>query len=187
MVKLKGKIFNILLIISLLIFLLVVFVIFFKEDNDIIPYQSALLKNVVKIEGVDLLYIIDNDTYIKLQSEYGNVNIINYNIDLINLNIVYTGKNFQIDARAEKGQYLSSRFVKAYDNITGYMDNMSFETGTSGILEYDYTAGKGVVKNDVIIHQENNSISSNYVEFDVNNNYIMFRDNVTVDYTPEQG
>lgn len=66
------------------------------------------------------------------------------------------------------------------------MDNMTFTTGPFGILEYDYTEGKGIVKNGVTIYQDNNAISSKIVEFDVNNNFIIFKDNVTVEYKPSQ-
>ncbi len=66
------------------------------------------------------------------------------------------------------------------------MDNMTFTTGPSGILEYDYTEGKGIVKNGVTIYQDNNAISSKIVEFDADNNFIIFKDNVTVEYKPSQ-
>ncbi len=188
MLSVKGRlrIINIFLVISLLIFAVVIVVIIVREDEDMVPYQSDLLKNIVKIKTVDLLYVIDNNTYIKLKSEHGNVNIIDYNIALINLDLIYTGKDFVIDAKAARGEYLSQRFLKAYDNITGHMDNMSFQTGPEGILEYDYTVGKGVVKNGVTLYQESNSISSKTVEFDVKNNFIIFKDNVTVNYIPAQ-
>lgn len=188
MLSFKGRlrIINTFLVISLLIFAIVVIVIIIREDEDMVPYQSDLLKNIVKMKKIDLLYVIDNNTYVKLKSENGNVNIIDYNIDLINLAVTYTSKDFSIDAKAERGEYLSQRFLKAYDNITGYMDNMSFKTGPDGILEYDYAEGKGIVKNGVTIYQDNNSITSKTVEFDVNNNFIIFKDNVTVDYIPAQ-
>ena len=79
----------------------------------------------------------------------------------------------------------SSLLIKAYDNITGSMDNMSFYTGKNGILEYDYKEGKGHIVNNVFVSQGPNSISSDSVIFDVNNNYIFFKDNVTVTYVPE--
>ncbi len=66
------------------------------------------------------------------------------------------------------------------------MDNMTFKTCPDGVLEYDYAEGKGIVKNGVTIYHDNNSISSKIVEFDVKNNFIIFRDNVTVDYIPAQ-
>lgn len=188
MLTFKGRlrIINIFLVISLLIFAVVVVVIIIREDEDMVPYQSDLLKNIVKMKEIDLLYVIDNNTYVKLKSKQGNVNIIDYNIDLINLGLTYTSKDFMIDASALRGEYLSQRFLKAYDNITGHMDNMTFKTGPDGILEYDYTEGKGVVKNGVTIYQDNNSISSKIVEFDVKNNFIIFKDNVTVNYMPAQ-
>ncbi len=184
--KSRRRIINVFLVISLLIFAFVVVVIIIREDEDMVPYQSDLLKNIVKMKEIDLLYVIDNNTYVKLKSKQGNVNIIDYNIDLVNLDLTYTGKDFSIDARAARGEYIAQRFLKAYDNITGHMDNMTFKTGTAGVLEYDYTEGKGIVKNGVTIYQDNNSISSKIVEFDVKNNFIIFKDNVTVDYTPAQ-
>lgn len=188
MLSFKGRlrIINVFLVISLLIFAVVVVVIIIREDEDMVPYQSDLLKNIVKMNKIDLLYVIDNNTYVKLKSEHGNVNIIDYNIDLVNLDLTYTSKEFAIDAKASRGEYLSQRFLKAYDNVTGHMDNMTFKTGPAGILEYDYAEGKGIVKNGVTIYQDNNSISSKIVEFDVKNNFIIFKDNVTVDYIPAQ-
>ena len=171
MLTFKGRrrIINVFLVISLLIFAVVIVVIIIREDEDMVPYQSDLLKNIVKMKEIDLLYVIDNNTYVKLKSKHGNVNIIDYNLDLINLDLLYTSKDFAIDAKASRGEYLSQRFLKVYDNITGHMDNMTFTTGPSGILEYDYTEGKGIVKNGVTIYQDNNAISSKIVEFDANN------------------
>lgn len=188
MLTFKGRlrIINVFLVISLLIFAVVVVVIIIREDEDMVPYQSDLLKNIVKMKNIDLLYVIDNNTYVKLKSKQGNVNIINHNISLVNLDVTYTSKDFSIDAKASKGRYLSKRFLKAYDNVTGHMDNMTFKTGPAGVLEYDYAAGKGIVKNGVTIYQDNNSISSKIVEFDVKNNFIIFKDNVTVNYIPAQ-
>lgn len=182
----RRRIINVFLVISLLIFAVVIVVIIIREDEDMVPYQSDLLKNIVKMKEIDLLYVIDNNTYVKLKSKHGNVNIIDYNLDLINLDLLYTSKDFAIDAKASRGEYLSQRFLKVYDNITGHMDNMTFTTGPSGILEYDYTEGKGIVKNGVTIYQDNNAISSKIVEFDANNNFIIFKDNVTVEYKPSQ-
>ncbi len=181
MLTFKGRrrIINVFLVISLLIFAVVIVVIIIREDEDMVPYQSDLLKNIVKMKEIDLLYVIDNNTYVKLKSKHGNVNIIDYNLDLINLDLLYTSKDFAIDAKASRGEYLSQRFLKVYDNIT-------FTTGPSGILEYDYTEGKGIVKNGVTIYQDNNAISSKIVEFDANNNFIIFKDNVTVEYKPSQ-
>lgn len=182
----RRRISNVFLVISLLIFAVVIVVIIIREDKDMVPYQSDLLKNIVKMKEIDLLYVIDNNTYVKLKSKQGNVNIIDYNIDLVNLDVTYTSKDFSIDAKASRGEYLSQRFLKAYDNVTGHMDNMTFKTGPAGIFEYDYAEGKGIVKNGVTIYQDNNSISSKIVEFDVKNNFIIFKDNVTVDYIPPQ-
>ncbi len=183
-IKGRSRITNIFLVISLLVFSTVVFIVFIREHGDMVPYQSDLLKNIVKMQDVDLLYVIDNATYVKLKSKHGNINIIDYNVDLIDIDVTYISKDFLIDVQAEKGEYLAQRFLKVYDNITGYMDNMSFKTEPTGILEYDYIEGKGIVKNGVTIYQDSNSISSKIVEFDVNNNFIMFKENVTVDYIP---
>ena len=68
------------------------------------------------MKEIDLLYVIDNNTYVKLKSKHGNVNIIDYNLDLINLDLLYTSKDFAIDAKASRGEYLSQRFLKVYDN-----------------------------------------------------------------------
>ena len=185
-VKGKLRIYNVLLFLSLLIFLIVIIVVFVREDKGMVPYRSDLLKNIVKLNEVDLVYIIDNDTFVKLKAKTGDVDIIDYNIDMEQVDVLYTGKDFVIDAQAERGKYLSQRFLKAYDNITGYMDNMTFKTGSNGILEYDYVKGRGQVKNGVTISQDNNSISSKSMLFDVKNNFIIFKDNVTVDYIPSQ-
>lgn len=93
--------------------------------------------------------------------------------------------DYSINAFADRGNYISQRFIKAYDNITGFMDNMTFKTGANGILEYDYKTGKGSIFNDVLVKQGENSITSDTASFDVNNNYIFFKDNVTVTYVPE--
>lgn len=185
-VKGKLRIYNVLLFLSLLIFLIVIMVVFIREDKDMVPYRSDLLKNIVKLNEVDLIYIIDNNTFVKLKAKTGDVDIIDYNIDMKHVDVLYTGKDFVINAQAERGEYLSQRFLKAYDNITGHMDNMTFKTGSEGFLEYDYIEGRGEVKNGVTITQDNNSISSKSIAFDIKNNFIIFKDNVTVDYIPAQ-
>ena len=66
------------------------------------------------------------------------------------------------------------------------MDNMTFRSKKNGILEYDYKAGKGSIINGITVMQGVNSIEADSVIFDVNNNYIFFKDNVTVNYVPEK-
>ncbi len=50
MLTFKGRrrIINVFLVISLLIFAVVIVVIIIREDEDMVPYQSDLLKNIVK-------------------------------------------------------------------------------------------------------------------------------------------
>ena len=48
-VKGKLRIYNVLLFLSLLIFLIVIMVVFIREDKDMVPYRSDLLKNIVKL------------------------------------------------------------------------------------------------------------------------------------------
>ncbi len=182
----RKRIFNVGLIISILIFLIVIIVIFFKEHDQLVPYQSELLKNVVNLSDVDLLYVIDNTTYVSLKSKSGRANIKTHNFELQNISLKYSRKDYNIDASAEHGIYTEQRYIKAYDNVTGYMDNMTFVSGKNGILEYDYKDGTGIVTNGVVVTQGLNSITSDSLSFDVNNNYIFFKDNVTVNYKPEQ-
>ena len=72
MLTFKGRrrIINVFLVISLLIFAVVIVVIIIREDEDMVPYQSDLLKNIVKMKEIDLLYVIDNNTYVKLKSKH---------------------------------------------------------------------------------------------------------------------
>lgn len=181
----KKRIINIFITLSILIFLIAVVVIILRDNDDMVTYKSELLENIVNLENIDLLYLIDNNTYVSLKSKSGSANIVSYNFNLKDLNINYKGSEYSINAFADKGSYISQRFIKAYDNITGSMDNMTFYTGKNGILEYDYKEGKGHILNDVFVSQGPNSISSDTVSFDVNNNYIFFKDNVTVTYVPE--
>ena len=182
----KKRIINILIAISVLIFAIVIITVLLRNDDDMVLYKSELLENIVTLKEVDLLYVIDNNTYVSLKSKTGNANILNYNFNLQKLNVLYKGSDYTINAYADKGDYISQRFVKAYDNITGYMDNMTFYTGKDGILEYDYKTGRGKILNNIFVMQGENSISSKTVAFDVNKNYIFFKDNVTVYYVPEE-
>lgn len=182
----KKRIINIFVGLSIIIFAIAVITIILRTDDNMVPYKSELLENIVTLKGVDLLYIIDNSTYVSLKSKTGSANIVNYNFNLQHLNINYKSPDYSIDAFAERGNYISQRFVKAYDNITGYMDNMTFKTGANGIFEYDYKKGKGNIFNNITVMQGTNSISSDTASFDVNNNYIFFKDNVTVYYVPEE-
>ncbi len=182
----KKRLFNIVLVISVLIFLVVISTVFFKDHDDLVPYQSELLKNIVTLNDIDLLYILDNGTHVSLQSKTGQANIITHNFNLQNLTLFYKSKDYSIKASAENGSYTGQRYIKAYDNVTGKMDNMSFKSGEKGILEYDYKEGKGIITNGVTVSQGINSIKSDTLSFDVNNNYIFFKDNVTVYYNPEK-
>lgn len=182
----KKRIKNIFVGLSILIFAIAVITIILRTDDNMVPYKSELLENIVSLKDIDLLYVIDNNTYVSLKSKTGSANIINYNFNLQNLNINYKSSDYSINAFADRGSYISQRFVKAYDNITGYMDNMTFKTGADGVLEYDYKTGKGNILNNVTVMQGTNSISSNTASFDVNNSYIFFKDNVTVYYVPEE-
>lgn len=182
----KRRIFNVFVVLSVLIFAIAMLAVIVRSDEGMIPYKSELLENIVTLDDIDLLYIIDNDTYVSLKSKTGSANIVNYNFNLYKLNLNYNSSNYSINAFADRGNYTSQRFIKAYDNITGFMDNMTFKTGVNGILEYDYKTGKGNIFNDVLVKQGENSITSNKAFFDVNNNYIFFKDNVTVYYVPKK-
>lgn len=182
----RKRIINVFLVITILIFAIVVIVIIFKDHDDLVPYQSELMKNIVSLKDIDLIYIIDNSTNISLKSKDGKANIVTYNFDLFHLNLDYKSKDYHINAIADKGIYTEQQYIKAYDNLTGYMDNMTFRSKKNGILEYDYKAGKGSIINGITVMQGVNSIEADSVIFDVNNNYIFFKDNVTVNYVPEK-
>lgn len=182
----KRRILNAFVVLSVLIFVVAVFAVMVRSDDNMVPYKSELLENIVTLNDIDLLYIIDNDTHVSLKSKTGSANIVNYNFNLYKLNLNYQSVDYSINAFADRGNYISQRFIKAYDNITGFMDNVTFKTGANGILEYDYKTGKGSIFNDVLVKQGENSITSDTASFDVNNNYIFFKDNVTVYYVPEE-
>ena len=82
----RKRIINVFLVITILIFAIVVIVIIFKDHDDLVPYQSELMKNVVSLKDIDLIYIIDNSTNISLKSKDGKANIVTYNFDLFHLN-----------------------------------------------------------------------------------------------------
>lgn len=175
------------IVISVLIFVAVIVMIFWKNDDVVVTYESAIKQNVLNIEDLLLTYVIDNSSYFKLTSKKGDAAINNYFVNLNNLNLYYSGSSFSIDAQADKGKYELQRKISAYGNIYGKMDNMTFEAGTNGIIEYDYIDGKGIIKNGVTMYQGNNNIKSNKAEFNVKDNFVLFKDNVSVEYSSEEG
>ena len=62
-----------------------------------------------------------------------------------------------------------------YQDIIEKVVNKAFEVGR-----------QGNIFNNITVMQGANSISSDEASFDVNNNYIFFKDNVTVYYVPEE-
>lgn len=188
--KLKKKYLErlklVFIVISVLIFVSVILMIFWKNDDVVVNYESAIQQNILNIEDLLLTYVIDNNSYFKLTSKNGNAAINNYYVDLNNLNIHYSGSSFSIDAKADKGKYELQRKISAYGNVYGVMDNMTFEAGKDGSIEYDYIDGKGVIKNGVTMYQGSNNIKSNIAEFNIKDNFVLFSDNVSVEYSSEE-
>ena len=60
----KKRIINILIAISVLIFAIVIITVLLRNDDDMVLYKSELLENIVTLKEVDLLYVIDNNTYV---------------------------------------------------------------------------------------------------------------------------
>lgn len=172
-------------VLFVLIFMAVIIMIFWKNDEIVISYESAIKQNILNIEDLLLTYVIDNSSYFKLTSKKGNAAINDYFVDLNNLDIYYSGSNYSISAKADKGKYELQRKISAYGNVYGKMDNMTFEAGDDGLIEYDYLDGKGFIKNGVTMYQGGNNIKSNMAEFNVKDNYVLFSDNVSVEYSSE--
>lgn len=183
----KERLKTLVLSFLLLSFAGIILIILLHDDEDMAQYQSVLQENILNMEKIKLTYIINDNSYFNMISDRAKADVEDHSVGLETLNIKYTGSGVTIDAVADKGNYELERFIKAFGNVKGSMNDMRFDTGEKGTLEYDYKDGKGSIYEGVIVYQGPNNIKAEYAEFDVNTNFILFQDNVTVDYSVNEG
>lgn len=145
-------------------------------------YTAVIKENMLTMQGIKLVYIMDNTSYVNLFSKYGYADRDNNSVALKEVKIEYNGSGVKIDASADNGQYELERFVNVFGNVKGIINDMRFDAGENGTMTYDYKEGKGSVMKGVTIFQGNNSINAGSINFDSKNNFVLFQDNVTVDY-----
>ncbi len=180
---LKNKFLVWTAIILNIVFLIVIIYIVSKPYALVEPYQAVLEQNKLNVEGLELKYILSNDAYANLLSDDAYVDILDKSVDLENVSLYYFSNSAVVDATADKGTYKLERFLTAEGNIKGKLDeNLDFYTNIDGVLNYDYKEGVGEITNGVYVNYDNSSIFSESATFDYNQNYIYFKDNVTVVY-----
>lgn len=175
-------------IIGSVILILIILVILSEEEQDVKPYKSFLDKNILKMDNISVTYIMDNDSYITLNSKLANANIMNYMVNLKNFNVNYYSKDLHVLAVAENGKYEMERYISGYGSVHGYLDKNEFVAGDNSSFLYDYKLGKGTINNGVEVKQGKNLIKADNLEFEQNSQYVYFKDNVSVQYfAKEQG
>lgn len=162
-------------------FVALIGVIFFK-GGVMRSYKAVIKENLLTMKGIKLVYILDNTSYINLFAENGYADRDNNSVAMQDVKIEYNGSGTKIDASADNGQYELERFVNVYGNVKGIINDMRFDAGENGSMTYDYKDGKGEVRKGVTIYQGNNSIHADSINFDSKESFVLFRDNVTVDY-----
>ncbi len=182
---LKNKLYKYFVAIISIFFLFLVSFVLMKDGKDIPSYSPMIETNKLQIFGLEMLYIIDDKTFVNLYSEKAYADKISMDVDLINLKLSYNSDENSITAYADKGIYEQQKILKASGNVKGVMENLDFYTKEDGLLTYNYDTGIGSVENGITLIQGENELSSDKAEFNINHNYIMFTDNVTFDYIPE--
>lgn len=178
----KNKIYKIFLYVISLSFILIIIFIILKGNRNDLKYSAMIDTNNLQILGLEMVYIIDDKTYVNLISEKAFANRDTFNVDLHNLKMQYNSKENSVTVYADKGIYESQRILRAKGNIKGVMDNLDFYTKDNGELIYDYKSGTGVINNGITLKQGSNLLNSEKAEFNVNNNYILFVNNVIMEY-----
>lgn len=179
--RIKRIIINIFVVFLVFFFIGLVTVIFFK-GTPIKAYNSVLKENMIVMNGIKMVYIVDNDSYVNLAAKTGYADMDNNSVAMRNVNIEYNGSDVKVDAIADSGNYELERLVKVYGNVNGVINDMKFDAGENGTLIYDYQSGKGEVLDGITLYQGQNSIKAKSINFDSNESYILFQDNVSVDY-----
>ncbi len=182
---LKNKLYKYFVAIISIFFLFLVSFVLMKDGKDISSYSPMIETNKLQIFGLEMLYIIDDKTFVNLYSEKAYADKISMDVDLINLKLNYNSDENSITTYADKGVYEQQKILKASGNVKGVMENLDFYTKEDGFLTYNYDTGIGSVENGITLIQGENELSSDKAEFNINHNYIMFTDNVTFDYIPE--
>ena len=169
-------------IIGSLVLLVIIFYIISEEEQDVKPYKSFLDKNMLKMDNISLTYIIDNNTYVLLNSKNASANIGSLSVLLKNFKVDYYSKNLHVLAIAENGKYEMERYITGYGSVHGYLDESEFIADNKSSFTYDYKLGKGRIINGVEVKQGKNLISAKNLEFEQNSQFVHFTDNVTVEY-----
>ncbi len=146
------------------------------------PYSALIEENRLKMTGIEMVYVFDNSSYMNLRSESAFADRVSSAVSLEKVSIKYGGRNINLDADADRGTYELQRVLRASGNITGSMNDMEFKAGEDGTLTYDYKDGKGAVENGITLNQGENNIKAGRADFNVNDNYVLFSDNVSVEY-----
>lgn len=165
-----------------LFFVVLVVTILIKGGGGIRSYSSAVKENMLIMNGVKLVYVMDNESYVNLFAKTGFADKDNNSVAMQDVRIEYKGKETKLDAYADNGQYELERLVKVYGNVNGIINDMRFDAGENGTMVYDYKDGKGEVRRGVTLYQGENSINADSVNFDSSEVFVLFQDNVTVDY-----
>lgn len=181
-IHIKRIFTNVFVILLMVFFIALVSVIFFKSGPPIEAYNSVLKENMIVMNGIKMLYLVDNDSYVNLASKTGYADMDNNSVAMRDVNIEYNGKDVKVDAVADSGNYELDRIVRVYGNVKGVINDMEFDAGENGTMIYDYQSGKGEVLEGITIYQGQNSIQAKSINFDSNETYILFQDNVSVDY-----
>lgn len=164
------------------LFIVLIGVVVMKDIGHEMPYVARVEENRLKMTGVEMVYIFNESGYMNLRSNVAFVDRASNAVSLDNVSVKYSGKNINLDANADKGIYKLQRVLKVSGNVVGRMNDMGFKAGERGSLTYDYKDGKGRIEHGIIMNQGQNSITAGRADFDVNNNYVLFSDNVKVEY-----
>lgn len=138
--------------------------------------------NVFEIDDFEMLTGKDGGNY-RLLAAKASFNRVENITELTDLTVEYEDEGGQIIANADKGFYLENRYLVAEGNINGLTDELSFETGEEGIMNYDFKEYLGTVENDVICRQGENTIKADKAKIDFKTKITEFTGNVSINYS----
>jgi hypothetical protein len=112
---------------------------------------------------------------------------LNRNKDLAvleNTTLRVEGDGTLFTARADWGQYIFDKLISSAGKISGSYNELSYSAGDNGTFVYDFTDGKGVLRENITVRQKGFIINADTLYFDYAENSILFDGDVTLSVEP---